>query len=73
MCGCEVLLTLITLEYVPDTVSLDYLKKNAKDCKSLKEFYQKTFGEDFEEAQKNFMDSLAGYSLLTYLLNIKDR
>ena len=27
----------------------------------------------FEEAQKNFVESLAGYSLYNYLFNVKDR
>jgi phosphatidylinositol 4-kinase len=27
----------------------------------------------FKRAQKNFMKSLAGYSLVTYILQIKDR
>jgi len=37
------------------------------------EFYQVTWGGDFEEAQKNFAESMAGYSIVCYLLNIKDR
>lgn len=31
------------------------------------------FGFDFPEAQKNFIQSLAGYSLVCYLLQVKDR
>ncbi len=33
----------------------------------------KYFGDSFEEAQKNFVESLAGYSLFNYLFNVKDR
>jgi len=39
----------------------------------LKTFYKKFFGDFFEEAQKNFVESLAGYSLYNYLFNVKDR
>lgn len=28
---------------------------------------------NFEEAQKNFVESLAGYSLFNYIFNVKDR
>jgi phosphatidylinositol kinase/protein kinase (PI-3 family) len=36
-------------------------------------FYQRYFGAEFDEAQKNFAESLAGYSLYNYLFNVKDR
>jgi phosphatidylinositol 4-kinase B len=39
----------------------------------LKTFYQKYFGDEFDEAQKNFAESLAGYSLYNYLFGVKDR
>jgi phosphatidylinositol kinase/protein kinase (PI-3 family) len=32
-----------------------------------------TYGFGFEEAQKNFVESLAAYSLVSYFLQIKDR
>jgi len=53
-------------------MSLDGIKKN-NPGRSLMQFYNDTFGYDFEEARKNFMDSLAAYSILCYLLQIKDR
>jgi len=40
---------------------------------SLSELYRKYFYDRFEEAQKNFVESLAGYSLFSYLLQLKDR
>jgi len=40
---------------------------------SLLRFYRQEFASRFEEAQKNFVDSLAGYSIVCYLLQIKDR
>ena len=58
-----------------DTIALDSLKKKFPSDKewNLDIFYQRYFYKKYEEAQKNFTESLAGYSILTYLLNIKDR
>lgn len=62
------------LEFIPDTNSIDYLKKKFpnKDW-TLCTFYEKYFADDFETAQKNFVESLAGYAIFTYLFNVKDR
>jgi len=60
------------LEFVIDTLSLDGIKKN-NPGKSLLQFFKETYGYDFEEARKNFMDSLAAYCIICYLLQIKDR
>lgn len=40
---------------------------------SLKGFYMWYFRDKFEEAQTNFIQSLAAYSLFTYIFGIKDR
>ncbi|KAE8220634.1 hypothetical protein CF319_g5873 [Tilletia indica] len=44
---------------------------------SLFEHFQETFGEpdsaEYRQAQTNFIESLAGYSIISYLLQIKDR
>lgn len=63
------------IEFIPDTVSIDYLKKKfpKRSLWNLRTFYVKYFGENFEEAQKNFTESLAGYCLYNYLFNVKDR
>ncbi|CAD8157673.1 unnamed protein product [Paramecium pentaurelia] len=63
------------LEFVPNTISMDAMKKYLKSnkFKSLREFFKFYFGEDFHFAQRNFIESLAGYSLLTYIMQIKDR
>ena len=58
------------IEYIPDTQSLSSLHKQ---CPSLVEYYLRTWPDGFHEAQKNFAESLAGYSLICYLLNVKDR
>ncbi len=41
---------IILLEFIPDTISLDGLKKNVKNYTSLFDFYNNTFDYDFEEA-----------------------
>ncbi|CAK92353.1 unnamed protein product (macronuclear) [Paramecium tetraurelia] len=59
------------LEFIPNTVSLDKIKRENPNL-TLRQFYKKNF-ENFEEAQKNFAESLAGYSLICYLFQLKDR
>lgn len=65
------------IEFIPDTVSLDALKKkfpkNTYQPWNIRTFFVKYFGENFLEAQKNFVESLAGYSLFNYIFNVKDR
>ena len=60
------------LEFVPNTISLDGLKKKYPGM-SLMKIYSQNFLYDFEEAQKNFIESLAAYSLVCYFIQIKDR
>lgn len=64
------------LECVPDAISIDGLKK-AIQRKTLYEHFLQSYGEEttheFKKARKCFMRSLAGYSLLCYILQIKDR
>jgi len=59
------------IEFIPDSISIDGLKK--KTGSDLNTFYRNFFLHHFKEAQKNFAESLAAYSLVTYILNIKDR
>jgi phosphatidylinositol 4-kinase len=62
------------IEFLPDTISFDALKKNLLEKNiTFLDFFKQHFGDDFEECQKNFAESLAGYSLVCYLLAIKDR
>jgi phosphatidylinositol 4-kinase len=61
------------IECVPDTLSLDAVKKRTQGYSGLVNFFYHHLDVQFEEAQKNFVESMAGYSLVCYLLNIKDR
>ena len=60
------------IEYIPDSNSVSGVKKIYND-KNLLSIYKVMFSTNFHEAQKNFVESLAGYSLFSYLLQIKDR
>ncbi|DBA01137.1 TPA: hypothetical protein N0F65_001765 [Lagenidium giganteum] len=65
------------IEAVPDTVSLDSLKKNDPEYTTLLDFYQRFHGDkdtpDFTRARRNFVESLAAYSIVCYVFQIKDR
>lgn len=62
------------IEFIPDTISIDSLKKKLLECNvTFEEFFKRHFGDMFEECQKNFAESLAAYSLVSYLFAIKDR
>jgi phosphatidylinositol kinase/protein kinase (PI-3 family) len=66
------------IEAIPDTISLDSLKKNGgRNYKSLNGFFVSHFGEIGSEelagAKANFVESLAAYSIICFLLQIKDR
>ncbi|OQS01304.1 phosphatidylinositol kinase (PIK-J) [Achlya hypogyna] len=65
------------IEAVPDTVSLDSLKKNDPDYTTLLDFYVRYFGPQdssrFKRARRNFVESLAAYSIVCYVFQIKDR
>ncbi|GMH62582.1 hypothetical protein TrRE_jg895, partial [Triparma retinervis] len=67
------------LECVPDTVSLSEAKElyQRAGYGTLREFFEGAYGggdsEEFKKAQDNFIKSLVGYSLLCYILQVKDR
>lgn len=65
------------IEVVPNAVSIDQLKRKSKQITSLRNFYEIYFGpvnsERYKKGMKNFISSLAGYSLVCYFLQIKDR
>ena len=66
------------VEMVDNSLSLDQLKQKTKNI-SLKDFYINYYGKgneyslSFKKAMDNFVSSLAGYSLVCYFLQIKDR
>ncbi|CDW87043.1 phosphatidylinositol kinase (pik-k) [Stylonychia lemnae] len=66
------------IEVITDALSLDEIHKKTEGS-SLYDFYLKNFGQGrkksraFRRAQKAFIQSLAGYSLACYILQIKDR
>jgi len=60
------------LEFLPDSISIDALKKRYPG-ETLNMIYRKIFGYNYEEAQKNFVESLAAYSMAMYFLQLKDR
>ncbi|UIZ23107.1 hypothetical protein KXD40_003610 [Peronospora effusa] len=65
------------IEAVPDTVSLDSLKRNDPGYTTLQNFYIRLHGDkdtaEFTRAQRNFVESLAAYSIVCYVFQIKDR
>ena len=66
------------VEMVNDSLSLDQLKQKINHI-SLADFYLHYFGSGnresvaYKKAMKNYVSSLAGYSLVCYFLQIKDR
>eukprot|EP00002_Diphylleia_rotans_P000435 TRINITY_DN1022_c0_g2_i10.p1 TRINITY_DN1022_c0_g2~~TRINITY_DN1022_c0_g2_i10.p1 ORF type:complete len:671 (+),score=114.97 TRINITY_DN1022_c0_g2_i10:113-2014(+) len=68
------------IEVVPDAISIDSLKKKTIGFKSLLQYFQTAYNESdprqkttLYQAQQNFVESMAAYSLVCYFLQIKDR
>jgi hypothetical protein len=65
------------VEVVHDAISIHSLKEQlSADDSSLRSYFIKAYGDktpEFLVAQRNFTESLAAYSLVCYLLQIKDR
>jgi phosphatidylinositol 4-kinase len=60
------------VEMVPNTLSIDALKKEFGGL-VLNEIFSSVFADHIEEARLNFIESCAAYSVVSYLLQIKDR
>lgn len=68
------------VEFISDSFSIDYIKKKLAETGrtlDLYDFYRIKFGEPktktYKRAINNLADSLAAYSLVCYILQIKDR
>lgn len=65
------------VEVITDAVSVHSLKKRTPNFVSLLDYFELAYGANgtrsFRAAQRRFIRSMAGYSLVTYLLQIKDR
>ena len=65
------------IAFLTDAISFDGLKKSNDYPGTLRGHFEKIYGgresAEFKAAQQNFAQSLAGYSLLSYLLFFKDR
>ena len=76
------------VECLSDAKSIDELKKRTDGFESLRKYFERAYGYPsthsyqapdpsgsltFEQAQDNFLRSLVGYSLICYILQIKDR
>mmetsp|Transcript_13399 Transcript_13399/g.24638 ORF Transcript_13399/g.24638 Transcript_13399/m.24638 type:complete len:964 (-) Transcript_13399:41-2932(-) len=65
------------IEAVKDSISLDSLKRNCPDYTSLADFFKNFYGDknsdEYCGAKANFVESLAAYSVVCYILQIKDR
>merc|ERR1712127_477533 len=67
------------IEFLTDATSIDGLKKSDKypETGGMRAYFEKAYGsptsKSFLAAQRNFTRSLVGYSLVSYLLGLKDR
>ncbi len=63
------------IECVPDSKSRDQIGRKANT--DLFDYFKKTFGEEssqgFKKARQSFITSMAAYSVIGFLLQIKDR
>lgn len=65
------------MECINDALSIDTIKKKLPDgLSTLKDYFLYNFGSEntkcYKKAKEEFRKSLAAYSLICYILNIKD-
>lgn len=62
------------MEFLHGAESVDKIKKSLPKGMGLKQYFELTFGESYSffyaKAVKNFVKSLVGYSLLTYVVQV---
>lgn len=65
------------IEVVPDSVSISSLRRKVPEHPTLASFFGAAFGppesKSFSAAQDSFVRSMAAYSVICYVLQIKDR
>ena len=65
------------IQLIPNAQSLDAMKKSDYWPGSLRAYFEKTYGPTdspaFQDAIDAYVSSLAGYSVVCYILAIKDR
>jgi hypothetical protein len=65
------------IETVPNTISVDVLRRSMPELRSMADYFVAAYGERgsarHSKAQRCFCESLAAYSLVCYFLQIKDR
>lgn len=65
------------IETLTDAISIDSIKKHSPNVVTLQDYFVGRFGgrgsHGYKRAVRNFVQSMAGYSVVQYLLNIKDR
>lgn len=64
------------IQLIPNAISIDALKKQSSWPGTLRGYFEATYGEGtpaFKKAQMEYVKSVAAYSIVTYVLAIKDR
>ncbi|KAI3708209.1 hypothetical protein L2E82_37358 [Cichorium intybus] len=64
------------IETIPDAASIHSIKSRFPNITSLRDFFVAKYEENsssYKLAQRNFVESMVGYSLVCYLLQVKDR
>mmetsp|Transcript_15735 Transcript_15735/g.34027 ORF Transcript_15735/g.34027 Transcript_15735/m.34027 type:complete len:744 (-) Transcript_15735:664-2895(-) len=65
------------IEAVVNSNSLDSIKKNTPGFTTLRDYFRRKYGSPesvtYKRAVRNFVESMAGYSVISYVLQIKDR
>eukprot|EP00698_Gefionella_okellyi_P023140 TRINITY_DN7805_c0_g1_i1.p1 TRINITY_DN7805_c0_g1~~TRINITY_DN7805_c0_g1_i1.p1 ORF type:complete len:1632 (-),score=395.44 TRINITY_DN7805_c0_g1_i1:701-5320(-) len=65
------------IEVVPDARSRDQIGKDLEEGKNLYDYFRIVYGHpdstEFQEIRRRFIESMAGYSVFCYIMQVKDR